>query len=274
MDGQKVLKILKFFSKLRESKIILFGTGEVSEIITELIPTNITYYVDNNSSKWGQSFMGNSVKEPSILMQENKGQLAVIVASSYYSEISAQLIEMGLKEKQHFWDGREIFDLVGRAYIIQDYWARRYELYRKRYNIHPSFIFNGDGVLLKGKGSINLGEGSYMGRYSTICVGEGNKVEIGSKCCISHFVSMCADQAVADQDLSEEIKNSIRSKGDIIIGNYCWIGACVFIREGVTIGDNAVVGANSVVTHDVPSYSIVGGTPAKVLKYKNFDKPK
>ena len=54
----------------------------------------------------------------------------------------------------------------------------------------------------------------------------------------------------------------------ITIGNDVWIGEGVFIRRGVTIGDGAVVAARSVVTKDVPPYAIVGGVPAKVIRYR------
>lgn len=58
------------------------------------------------------------------------------------------------------------------------------------------------------------------------------------------------------------------SKGGITIGNDVWIGTQSVILTGVTIGDGAIIAANSVVTKDVPSYAIVGGTPAKVLKFR------
>lgn len=56
------------------------------------------------------------------------------------------------------------------------------------------------------------------------------------------------------------------------IGNDVWIGASVFIRRGVVIGDGAVIAAGAVVTKDVPPYAIVGGTPAKIIRYR-FDEP-
>lgn len=52
------------------------------------------------------------------------------------------------------------------------------------------------------------------------------------------------------------------------IGNDVWIGNSVTLYSGVTIGDGAVVAGNSVVTKDVPPYAIVGGNPAKVIKYR------
>jgi len=54
----------------------------------------------------------------------------------------------------------------------------------------------------------------------------------------------------------------------IIIGNDVWIGYGVTLVDGVTIGDGAIVAANSLVTKDVEPYSIVGGTPAKKIKYR------
>lgn len=56
----------------------------------------------------------------------------------------------------------------------------------------------------------------------------------------------------------------------IVIGNDVWIGMNSCILQGITIGDGAVIGAGSVVTKDVPPYSIVAGNPARILKYR-FD---
>ena len=56
--------------------------------------------------------------------------------------------------------------------------------------------------------------------------------------------------------------------GKIRIGNDVWIGEGVFIRRGVTVGDGAVIASRAVVTADVPPYAIVGGVPARVIRYR------
>lgn len=58
------------------------------------------------------------------------------------------------------------------------------------------------------------------------------------------------------------------TKGKIIVKDDVWIGMSVLILSGITIGQGAVIAAGSVVTKDVPPYAIVGGNPAKILKYR------
>ena len=61
-------------------------------------------------------------------------------------------------------------------------------------------------------------------------------------------------------------QRNLYSKGPVIIGEYVQIGENCSIMPGVTIGDHSIIGANSVVTKDIPPYSIAAGVPAKVLK--------
>lgn len=63
-------------------------------------------------------------------------------------------------------------------------------------------------------------------------------------------------------------KRKLYSKGPIIIENNVWIGSNVAVMPGVTIGENAIIGANTVVTHDIPANAVcVGGNSARVIKY-------
>lgn len=69
---------------------------------------------------------------------------------------------------------------------------------------------------------------------------------------------------------AKDITSAWDNKGDIVIGNDVWIGYEAVIMSGVTIGDGAVIGTRAVVTKDVPTYTIVGGVPAKPIR-KKFD---
>lgn len=141
-----------------------------------------------------------------------------------------------------------------------------YEEYRKKYNISQSFIFNGEGIIFCGNGKILCGDNSYIGLYSLIGADDGFTIEIGNGCAIAHNVRIYSSTYYSDQDFSDE--NLKLRKGNVIIGHYVWIGANVLINPGIKIGNNSIIGANSVVTKDVPENAIVGGVPAKLIRYK------
>ena len=58
-------------------------------------------------------------------------------------------------------------------------------------------------------------------------------------------------------------------KGDTVVGNDVWIGTNAVIMPGITVGNGVIIGAGAVVTKDVPDYAVVGGIPAKIIKFRN-----
>jgi len=106
--------------------------------------------------------------------------------------------------------------------------------------------------------------------------GNRHNIQIGKYTSIGHNTKFNIDLnhdylSVAMGEIPElktPSTSRIKRKGEILIGNDVWIGSGVSIMGGVRIHNGAVVAADSVVTKDVPPYAIVGGNPAKIIKYR------
>ncbi len=115
--------------------------------------------------------------------------------------------------------------------------------------------------------TLTIGRECNIGEYThiTAC----NKIMIGDGLLTGRFVYI-GDNAHGSLSWEEAdippVKRHLQSKGEIIIGNNVWIGDKVTILGGVTIGDNVIIGAGSIVTHDVPSNCMAAGMPANVIK--------
>lgn len=115
--------------------------------------------------------------------------------------------------------------------------------------------------------SIEIGESCYIGDYSHIsaCC----KITIGDNLLTGRYVYISDNSHGESSRELLDMHPALRPlfvKGGIVIGKNVWIGESVRILSGVTIGDGAIIGANSVVIHDVPAYSVVAGSPAKIIK--------
>ncbi|WLH02849.1 acyltransferase [Pseudomonas beijingensis] len=145
-------------------------------------------------------------------------------------------------------------------------WKITYAMYREQYELNKTFRFNGYYIQFYGPGRIEGGRNSYIGELSTIQSASECVVVIGANCRISHNVRIYTSSAMADSDFSKPPVGT--KQGDVKIGDFCWVGANVFINPDVTIGENSVVGANSVVTKNIPPNEIWGGVPAKLIRRK------
>lgn len=121
-------------------------------------------------------------------------------------------------------------------------------------------------ILIQGSGTLVLGENSYIGSYSVI--GVNSRIEIGKDVMIANAVSIRdTDHNFKDLNVSM-LKQGIQTE-PVYIKDNVWLGHGVVITKGVTIHSGAIVAANAVVTKDVPENAIVGGVPAKIIKYRN-----
>lgn len=115
--------------------------------------------------------------------------------------------------------------------------------------------------------SLKIGNNCRIGEYTHITA--INNIEIGDGLLTGRFVIITdhshGDISEYDIDIPPAIRK-LKSKGNVVIGNNVWLGDKVSVLSGVNIGDNVIVGANSVVTKNVPSNCVVAGIPAKIIK--------
>ncbi len=158
------------------------------------------------------------------------------------------------------------------------------------YSPKDNLILASDSSRVPGFRMLAVGRGAYIAGLKVNCWLTGKEqhyhVQIGRYTSIGNETLLILDMdhdysavyqgvirefasAGAEDRLSMgQMQKKLHRKGEIIIGNDCWIGDRTTILGGVHIHDGAVVAAGSVVTKDVPPYAIVGGNPARIIKYR------
>lgn len=121
---------------------------------------------------------------------------------------------------------------------------------------------------LKNEPCISIGDNVSIGDDCFITA--VNNIQIGNNVLIAQKVTITDNSHGRMSDLGELHEHPSRrlpySKGSVIIEDYVWIGDKVTVCPNVIIGQGAIIGANSVVTKDVPANAVVAGVPAKVIK--------
>jgi acetyltransferase-like isoleucine patch superfamily enzyme len=120
-----------------------------------------------------------------------------------------------------------------------------------------STSFNNVGKYIKIGNNVGIGEFAYLGG--------GGGLEIGDDCIVGQYFS-CHPENHNYIDAAKLIRLQGVTRKGIVVGKNCWIGSKVTILDGVTIGDNCVIAAGTVVTKDMPSNVVIGGVPGKIIK--------
>lgn len=149
--------------------------------------------------------------------------------------------------------------------------------------VKPQFISVGDKVRI-GKNTdiyihpihsdskefiLEIGNNVHIGNYNII--GARNSVVLEENVLLGPRV-IIADHSHRYENVEMAVKSqAVTEGGPVRIERDCWIGANVFVFPNVTIGRHAVIGANSIVNRNIPSYSVAVGAPARVIKRYDFD---
>jgi virginiamycin A acetyltransferase len=160
--------------------------------------------------------------------------------------------------------------------MVRDLYRRVFgRLFRPEFHVEPDPFFTSRDTSYS---SYQIGEWTY-GKPKIISWKEGASLTIGKFCSIAEGVTiLLGGEHRVDWITTypfnfvfkeaEKFEGHPRTKGGVSIGNDVWIGMDAFILSGVTIGNGAVIAARSVVTRDVPPYSIVAGNPARQVRLR------
>lgn len=170
-------------------------------------------------------------------------------------------------------------------FLKAPFWRHRLKALNVVFNLKPDDLDSNTTIDLEENASLKdaklvkahlrVGAYSYI-RSRAYIAGD---IDIGRFCSIANNVTIGLNRAQHPLDwLSTHPVNSIHEAAyensvpasKTIIGNDCWIGHGATILAGVKIGDGAVIGANALITKDVPAYSIVAGNPGRIIRYR-FD---
>jgi acetyltransferase-like isoleucine patch superfamily enzyme len=127
------------------------------------------------------------------------------------------------------------------------------------------------GVWLTGPAPARIRIGAGTSLNIGVMVAAAELVEIGEYCMFANGCFITDSNHRFDDPDKPVPWQGFTSKGPTRVGDNVWCGANVVIGSGVTVGERCVIGANSVVTHDLPPFSVAAGAPAEVIRTITYD---
>ncbi len=195
-----------------------------------------------------------------VILRRGRGSAFVIKAFLNFPRTRARIspstnVSLGYRSRIRLQNGARI-DGMGRV-DLQD---------RAVFEIGArSLVARGCEVVVTDTAKLTIGQDVSIGSFSNIRCNQ--TIDVGDGCLLAQFVSLIGGQYRWKQRHVPIMKQGFEA-GRISIGKDCWIGVGAIILPNVRIGEGAIVAAGAVVTKDVPSYAVVGGTPAKVISWR------
>ena len=134
----------------------------------------------------------------------------------------------------------------------------------RKFSIGDRSVIESNAIINNGMGDVIIGRNTFIGIANTVI----GPVVIGDNVMFAQHVTVVGMNH-GYQDLNTPIRDQPCTTALTRIGDDSWIGAGAVVNAGISVGRHSVVGAGSVVTKDVPDFTIVGGNPARVLKSYN-----
>lgn len=259
---------------MMDKKLFLYGCGKTGVSWLEKIGAENVYgFIDSDTAKVGTVVCGKrvySVKDSSAL--EKSAAIFITASRGYKFEIYRNLKRKNLDKL-----------VVGYPLLNQNVYLH-WDTY-----VGPDTEFEGRNAVQQGAQLDNcvVGFASYVSAYSMLyntCIGRytsiGPNVRIVSgqhptrKFVSTHPIFYSTQQTIRKSYVSENLYEEYRhtkNNWTVEIGNDVWIGDGVTVMEGVSIADGTIVAAGANVVKDTEPYSIVGGNPARLIRYR-FDR--
>lgn len=159
-------------------------------------------------------------------------------------------------------------------------------LHIRGYDIDASVIVKGDNFFFQSvQHSVHISKGTVIGKHTRISCGGNGKISIGENVLIDDYVYIMSHESIVIGDNTKIaaftfitdfnhnyadkrtplVKQGYNTK-PVRVGEHVWIGTHTILLPGITVGDRVVIGAGSVISHNIASGSVVVGNPSRVIK--------